>query len=142
VTEQLTRPLVLFNAENIATAANAAGFNVTPDMLIRRAPLGKQQVVREMTLQQRAETMSVLVRNGFRLSQESELDHFDYVRAVNDDDVIPGEAQTVARGGTLKTTKDAVDGDAHNPDPAAEAKAKGGGGGSGSTPASAPPPSP
>lgn len=125
VDEQLIVPLLQFNAENLATAANASGFNVTPDMLVRRAPHGKQQVVREMTLQQRAAVADVLVNKlGMPLSSEVEFEQYDFARAVNTDDRIPGEAQRIPKGGDLKTPKDAAEGEAHVPDPGAIAKAR------------------
>jgi Protein of unknown function (DUF935) len=122
--EQYTKPLILFNAENLATAANAAGFNVTPDELVRRAPNGNQEVVREMTLGQRVEVLGKLVSMGVGISEESELDKFGFTRATSDEDRIKGEGISVGKGASLKTPADAATGNADNPDDAALLKVK------------------
>ena len=158
ITEQLTAPMMLFNAENIATAANAAGFNITPDQLIRRVPFGRQPVPRDMTPPVRAEVLGKLVSVGMPISMRAEFDEFPFARAIDDDDRIPGEAVTVGAGAALKTPADAASGDSMVPDPEGDARAKaiesgamspdgrsvkkGGGDDSGSTPPVAPPPSP
>lgn len=124
IDEQFTAPLVLFNAEALATAANLAGYNVTPDQLTARCPLGKQAVPREMTPQIRATVLGMLVDKGMPISMEGEFDNFDFQRARNAEDRIPGEAQTVAAGAALKTAADAADPDtAKNEDTAGIAAA-------------------
>lgn len=124
IDEQLTAPMMLFNAENLAAASRAAGFNVTPDMIARRFPLGRQSVPRDMTPQVRATVLGDLVKVGMPISMESEFEEFPFTRAISDDDRIPGEATTVSKGGALVTPKDAADGMKVNADPGAEAKAK------------------
>lgn len=123
IDEQLTRPLLLFNAESLAEAARAAGYEVSPDQLIRRAPFGRQSVPREMTPEKRADVLGKLVKSGMPISMEHEFDEFPFVRATSDEDRIPGETVSVAKGGALKTPADAAAGEGENPDPAAEAKA-------------------
>lgn len=124
IDEQLTKPLLLFNAESLAAAANAAGYNVTPDQLYRRAPLGKQSVPRDMTPQVRAEVGAILINKwGMPLSAEAEFEQFDFQRSRDDLDQLRGEAQQVAKGGALKTPADASAGNAGVPDPEAQAKA-------------------
>jgi len=78
---------------------------------------------REMTPEKRAAVLGNLVKVGMPISMEHEFDEFPFVRATSEEDRIPGETITVAKGGTLKTPADAAAGEADNPDVAAEAKA-------------------
>lgn len=128
IDEQLTEPLVLFNAERLADALNAAGYReVTPELLARRVPRGKHRVPRESDPLVEAQAADIYVnRLGLPLSIEGALDRIDWPRAVDDDDRIRGEAQAVAKGGALMTSADAADkpGGTVNPDVAAEQTAK------------------
>lgn len=125
IDEQLTRPLILFNAEGLAAAANAAGYNVTPDQLCRRVPFGKQSVPREMTPQVRAQVGATLINEwGMPLSMESEFEQFDFQRATIPNDRLPGRVQPVTAGGALVSAAEAAEAPHVNPNIAAEIKAK------------------
>jgi hypothetical protein len=115
---------MLFNAESLAAAANAAGFNVTPEQLIARVPQGKQSVPREMTPQVRAQVGATLINDwGMPISAEGEFENFDFQRG-DGDDRLPGRAQVIGKGAALASTADAGTEAAKNPDEAALAKAE------------------
>lgn len=125
IDEQFTAPLILFNAESLAAAANAAGYDVTPDQLVRRVPFGKQSVPREMTPQVRAQVGATLVNEwGMPISMSFEFDQFDFQRAENDEDRLPGKPQAVGKDAALMTPADAAEGAAVNRAPDTVAKAK------------------
>jgi len=126
VDEQLTEPLIRFNAEALANALRSAGYSeITPELLMRRVPRGKHRVPRETDPMIEAQIADILVnRLALPLSVEGMLDRIDIPRAIDDSDRIKGEAQPVAKGGALVTTSDAAqDGGFENPDEAAETKA-------------------
>jgi phage gp29-like protein len=126
IDEQLTAPLIAFNAQALAAALNAAGYSVDPNLLMRRVPRGKHRVPRESDPMQEAQTVSVLVNElGLPLSQEGMLDRIDVPRAASEEDRIRGRAESVSKGGALMTAADAAKpGGALNPDTPAETKAK------------------
>ena len=108
IDEQLTAPLMLFNAEELAKAANAAGYNVTPDQLRRRVPLGRQSVPREMTPEVRARVGATLINEwGMPISSEAEFDQFDFQRALTNEDRLKGKAMSIAAGGAAVPGNDA-----------------------------------
>lgn len=99
--EQLTRPLIEFNAINLARALSEKGYDARPDMIIRRAPKGKQAVPRSdanMIL----EAADIAVnRLGMDVSREGLFDQIDLPKAIDLDDRIPGQATPVSKGGAL-----------------------------------------
>ncbi len=126
IDEQLTHPLIEFNAENLANALKAAGYDITPELLMRRVPRGKHRVPRESDPMIEAQVADILVnRLSLPLSVEGALDRIDWPRAVDDEDRIKGEVQKVAKGGALIASSDAAaeDGGIQNPDVAQESKA-------------------
>lgn len=126
IDEQLTNPLIRFNAEPLADALRSAGYpNITPDLLCRRIPKGKHRVPRVSDPMVDAQIADILVNKlSLPLSQEGMFDRIDIPRAVDDADRIKGEAQAVSKGGALVTNSDAAqDGGYENPDEAAETKA-------------------
>lgn len=127
IDEQLSAPLVMFNADNIARALNEAGYpNITPELLTRRVPRGKHRVPRESDPYVEAQVADILVNKlSLPLSVEGALDRIDWPRAVDDADRIKGEVQPVSKGGALIANADAAaeDGGIQNPDVAAEKKA-------------------
>lgn len=125
IDEQLTAPLIMFNAESLAAAAGAAGYNVRPDHLLRRVPFGKQSVPREMTPQVRAQVGATLINEwGMPISMSSEFDQFDFARAESEKDRLPGKAQAVGKDAALMTPSNAAEGAAVNRAPDTVAKAE------------------
>lgn len=124
IDEQLTAPLILFNAEAIALALAARGYRVDPYLVARRIPKGKHRVPRETDPMSEAQVAAVYVNQlGLPLSIEGALDRIDWPRATSEKDRITGEPQVVSKGGALVANVEAADGAAVNPDPAAEATA-------------------
>lgn len=103
IDEQLTYPLILFNAGVIARALNEAGYpEITPELLCRRIPKGKHRVPRESDPQVEMQIADTLVNKlGMPLSQEGLFDRIDFPRATSDEDRVPGESQIVSKGGAL-----------------------------------------
>src|SRR5262249_4985670 len=123
IDEQLTNPLVLFNAEALARALNKAGYDVTPQQLCRRVPRGKHRVPRESDPLVEAQVASIYVNElNLPLSEEGMLDRIDFPRSTSDEDRVRGKAVALAKGGALVSSGDA-DAGVKNNDPAAEAKA-------------------
>lgn len=122
IDEQLTSPMILFNAEALANALNGAGYDVTPDMLTRRVPRGKHRVPRESDPMMEMQIADYAVNKlSLPLSEEGMLDRIDFPRATHDEDRVKGEAQAVAKGGALIPNSEAAKaGGAVNPDVAAE----------------------
>lgn len=121
IDEQLTAPLILFNAMALAEAAKRAGYNVTPQQLCRSVPRGKHRVPREVDPRQEMEIAGGYVKMGMPISMEGMFDRIDFPRALNDEDRVPGEAQPVSAGAALKTQADATAPEtAKNPDPSKE----------------------
>lgn len=126
IDEQLTRPLIEFNALALADALKAHGYNVTPELLCRRIPRGKHTVPRATDPETEVRIAGALVNElGMPLSMEGLFDRIDFARARNDDDRVPGKAETVGKGAALIPAAEAAQpGGAKNPDEAAEATAQ------------------
>jgi len=122
IDEQLTTPLVVFNAEPLADALKAAGYDVTPDMITRRIPKGKHRVPRESDPFVELQIADIAVNKlGLPLSEEGMLDRIDWPRALSPEDRVKGEVQVVAKGGALIANAEGIEGGeaAKNPDDAA-----------------------
>jgi phage gp29-like protein len=131
IDEQLTTPLIAFNAAPLAKALNAAGYNVTPDLLNRRVPRGKHRVPRESDPEAMVRIASGIVNDlGLQLSTEAFFDQIDFAAARDKSDVIPGKAQQVSKGGALVGAVKASNDGAEAPE---EPDPSDGGGGPGST---------
>lgn len=126
VDEQLSAPCLLFNAEAIARALNAAGYDVTPQQVVRRVPRGKHHIPGKTDPLQEMEILDIAVNKlSMPISMSGTFARMDFQRARDDADRIKGEAQPVAKGGALMTTSEAAaDGGAVNPDVAAEKTAE------------------
>lgn len=99
---QLLAPIVYINAEAIAAALNAAGYNVTPDMVVRRVPRGLHRVPREIDPLQRGQLVSMAMNEwGLRVGAESLYDEFNLPQPTDDQDVAPGAPQQVTSGGKV-----------------------------------------
>ena len=125
IDEQLTWPLILFNAEPLANALQAKGYDVTPELLCRRVPRGKHRVPRESDPMVEVQIADICVNKlGLPLSEEGMLDRIDWPRALSPDDRVKGEAQVVSKGGALIPNAEAAEkGGVVNPDVAAEKQA-------------------
>jgi phage gp29-like protein len=125
IDEQLSAPLLQFNAEALAAALNAAGYNVTPDEIVRSVPRGKHHIPGKTDPVVEMEIMERAVKMGLPISKKGAFERMDLERARDDEDQIPGEAQVVGKGAALKTDKDAANPEtAENPDEAALITAK------------------
>jgi hypothetical protein len=123
IDEQLTSPLVQFNAEAIATALQTAGYGITPDQLCRRIPRGKHHIPGKTDPMVEMNILDVAVNKlGLPVSISGALARMDFQRARDDQDRIKGEPQVVSKGGALVASGEAADGPAVNPDTAAEEK--------------------
>lgn len=122
IDEQLTAPLIAFNAVPLANALRAAGYDVTPDQLCRRIPKGKHRVPRESDPMAEMQMADIAVNKlGLPLSVEGMFDRIDFPRALSDADRVAGEAQAIAKGGALVPNAEAAKtGGVVNPDTAAE----------------------
>jgi phage gp29-like protein len=139
--EQLSAPLIRFNAVAIADALRAAGYSITPQQLMRRVPKGKQRVPRETDPRTEAEIAGLYINEiGLDVSMEGLFDRIDLPRAKSDADRAPGKAQPVAKGAALVSAGEAAD-EAHvNPDPTDTAPADPEPSGDAEGKATAPPP--
>lgn len=122
VDEQLSAPCLLFNAEAIARALNAAGYNVTPQQVVRRVPKGKHHIPGKTDPLQEMQILDYAVNKlSMPISLSGTFARMDFQRARDEKDRIRGEAQPVAKGGALMTADEATQpGGAVNPDVAAE----------------------
>ncbi len=125
IDEQLSGPLLQFNAEAIAKALNAAGYNVTPQEIASSVPRGKHHIPGKTDPLVELEIMERAVAMGLPISKRGAFERMDLERARDDADRIPGAAQVVAAGAALKTDQDAAsESTAKNPDDAAMAAAE------------------
>lgn len=126
VDEQLTRPLVRFNAVALADALRVAGYDMPPALLCRRVPRGKHRVPREVDPQTEAAIAATYINDvGLPISMEALFDKIDLTRASSDEDRAPGRSESVSKGGALiPVAEAAASGGAENPDEAAEMKAR------------------
>ncbi len=122
VDEQLTSPLLMFNAEAIADALYAKGYKITPDQLCRRVPRGKHHIPGKTDPMVEMNILDMAVNKlGLPVSVAGALARMDFQRALDENDRIKGEAQQVAKGGALVTSSEAAQPGGHvNPDVAAE----------------------
>jgi phage gp29-like protein len=125
IDEQLTHPLILFNAEPLAKALRDRGYDVTPELLMRRVPRGKHRVPRESDPLVEMQIADYAVNKlSLPLSEEGMLDRIDFPRATSPEDRVKGEPQVVAKGGALVPNATAAEqGGVKNEDPAAQAQA-------------------
>ncbi len=122
IDEQLTDPMIRFNAEALAAALQAAGYKeITAEILCRRVPKGKHRVPRESDPTAEMNNAATAVNElGLPLSMEGMFDRIDFPRATSDEDRIPGKSMVVAKGGAIiPTAKAADEGGVVNPDEAA-----------------------
>jgi phage gp29-like protein len=117
IDEQLTSPLLRFNAEAIARALIGARYNVTPEQLCRRVPKGKHHIPGKTDPKTEMEVITSAVNIGMPISMAGTFARMDFERARSDADRIPGESKPVSKGGALMTPAEAADGTAVNPDP-------------------------
>jgi phage gp29-like protein len=102
VRSQLLSPMIYLNAISIAKALKGAGYNASPDMVLRRVPKGFHRVPREIDSAARIAIIDTAVNKlGLRVSAESLYDRFDIDQPLSDSDVLSGEATPVNRGGAL-----------------------------------------
>lgn len=124
IDEQLSSPILLFNAEVIAGALNARGYNVTPAQLLRRVPKGKHHIPGKTDPLVEMQILDYAVNKlSLPISIAGAFARNDFQRARDESDRIKGEPQSVAKGGALIPNASAADGGVQNPDPAAEAAA-------------------
>jgi hypothetical protein len=125
IDEQLSSPLLAFNAEAIAYALQGRGYDVTPQQLMRRVPRGKHHIPGKTDPMVEMNIMDAAVNKlGLPLSISGAFSRMDFQRARDDKDRIKGEVTAVAKGGALATAADAdQDGGFVNPDVAAEKSA-------------------
>lgn len=109
IDEQLSAPLLLFNAVPLAAALHAAGYDVTPDDIAAAVPRGKHHIPGKTDPEVEMRIMAMAVENGLPISMRGAFERMDLERARDDADRIPGKAQSVAAGAALKTDKDAAD---------------------------------
>lgn len=128
IDEQLSAPLLQFNAEELARALNKAGYNVTPEQLCRRVPKGKHHIPGKTDPFVEMQIMDIAVNKlGLPISMAGAFARNDFQKARDDRDRVPGEAQPVAKGGALVSAAEAAkagEGGAVNPDVAAEKAAE------------------
>jgi hypothetical protein len=126
IDEQLTAPLIVFNAVAIAGALKDKGYDITPEQLCRRVPKGKHRVPRESDPLVEMQIADYAVNKlGLPLSEEGLLDRIDFPRSLSEDDRVKGESQVVSKGGALIPNAEAAEaGGVVNPDVAAEEAAK------------------
>lgn len=114
---QLLGPLIRVNAYEISRALNEAGYNVSPDQVVRRVPKGLHRVPREVDPNQRISIIETAVnRLGLKVSAESMYDRFDIDQPLSDDDILPGEATQVTKGGALVGANEAANEGAEAPE--------------------------
>ena len=108
VRPQLLTPITVINAEPLARALNAAGYNCTPDMIVRRVPRGLHRVPREIDPIQRMDMLDRAVNKlGMKIGMEAIYDELNLPQAQGPNDVAPGEPQQVASGGKVVGTVEA-----------------------------------
>lgn len=122
VDEQLTAPMLAFNAEALARALNDAGYNVTPQQISRRVPRGKHHIPGKTDPEAEMRIMASAVNDlGLPLSISGAFARMDFQKARDVKDRIKGEAQVIAKGGALVPNAEAAqEGGYVNPDVAAE----------------------
>ncbi|MEO9196313.1 MAG: DUF935 family protein [Polyangia bacterium] len=123
IDEQLTQPMIEFNADAIAAAMQAAGYKTTAAQLCRRTPRGKHHIPGKTDPMIEMQIMDAAVNKlGLPISIAGAFARMDFQRARDPKDRIKGEAQTVAPGGALVTASEASQDGGHvNPDQKAEA---------------------
>lgn len=99
---QLLAPMIRVNSVALANALRKAGYSVSPEDIACRVPKGLHRVPREVDAGQRIMIIDTAVNKlGLRVSAESLYDQFDISQPLSDDDVLPGEATQVTKGGAL-----------------------------------------
>jgi len=125
IDEQLSAPMLAFNAEPLARALNLAGYNVSPVQVAYSVPHGKHHIPGKTDPLVEMEIMSRAVAMGLPISMRGAFERMDLERSRSEADRIPGETQVVGKGAELKTDKDAARPEtAKNPDEAAMVKAE------------------
>lgn len=124
IDEQLSAYVVEFNAEALAGALSAAGYDATPAQICRRIPRGKHHIPGKTDPMVEMNILDAAVnRLGLPVSIAGAMARMDFQRARDERDRIKGEPQVVSKGGALVSNAEAADGPAVNEDPAAEAQA-------------------
>jgi hypothetical protein len=124
IDEQLSDPVIRFNAVALADALREKGYSVTPEQLCRRIPEGKHHIPGKTDPEAEMRVLAAAVKNGLPISMSGTFRRLDLERARTDEDRIPGESMSVPKGGALiPSAEAAAKGGVDNPDPAAEAKA-------------------
>lgn len=119
--EQLSAPLLLFNAEAIACALNDKGYPITPAQLCRRVPRGKHHIPGKTDPLIEMQVMDYAVNKlSLPLSMSGAFARMDFQQARDESDRIKGEPQAIAKGGALVPNAEAAEGGIVNPDTAAE----------------------
>jgi phage gp29-like protein len=108
VDEQLSDPMVMFNAEAISVALNAAGYSTTPAQILRRIPKGKHHIPGKTDPEAEMRVVESAVKLGLPISMSGTFARMDFERARSDADRIPGEAQVVSKGGALVSSAEAA----------------------------------
>ena len=112
----LLTPIVEFNAEQLAEAISGAGYDCTPEMILRRVPRGLHRVPREIDPVQRANVVDMAINKwGLQIGKESLYDEFNLPQSISDDDIAPGEATQVNQGGALVGSVEAANDGADAP---------------------------
>jgi hypothetical protein len=126
IDEQLTGPLLEFNAEAICAALNKASYDVTPAQLKRRVPRGKHHIPGKTDPLAEMQILDKAVNDlGLPISVAGTFARMDFQKARDEKDRVKGRAEVVAKGGALiQTAAAAQPGGAVNPDVAAEQKNK------------------
>lgn len=105
----LLAPLVRFNARELARAISEAGYQCTPDMIVRRVPRGMQRVPRDSGIVEQQGVVTAAINEwGLPVSRESLYDRFDLSAPISDDDVASGKPQQVTAGGKVVSTIEAT----------------------------------
>lgn len=110
IRSQLLKPFVEFNAAALATAiGNTLGTEVTPDMLVRRVPRGLHRVPRDVDPVQRMNMTDIAVNKlGLKVSAEALYDEMNFAQPLSAEDVLPGEAVSVSKGGGVVSSVEAA----------------------------------
>ncbi len=107
---QLLRPLVYFNAANLARAIAEAGYaDATPETVCRRIPRGQHRVPREMDPKTAIDIVDVAVnRLGLPVSREAMYGRFNLPQPLGAGDVLAGAPQPVTSGGKVVGSTEAA----------------------------------
>jgi hypothetical protein len=122
VDEQLTAPLLEFNAEALCRALQERGYDVNPIQLLRRVPRGKHHIPGKTDPLAEMNILDVAVNKlGLPISIAGTFARMDFQKARDEKDRITGEPQVIAKGGALVPNAEAAkEGGVVNPDTAAE----------------------